>query len=105
MNDKTFNELIERVEEKVNDYVKEILDAYDLELHQIYYLIHAYWYGSEDAKDGTVDLSLSYEEWATTWICEVNLGEFEKQMFEVLEHYYDLMFVEAIRLNERYEVK
>lgn len=89
----------------MTDYVKEILSAYDLELHQIYYLIHAYWYGTEDAKDGTVDLSLSYEEWATTWICEVRLGEFEKQMFEVLEHYYDLMFVEAIRLNERYEIK
>lgn len=74
----------------MKDYVKEILDTYDNELHKLYHMIHAYWYGTDEAKDGTIDLSLPYEEWAKEFIFDFGmLGDFEEKLKEVFKRYCD----------------
>lgn len=46
---------------------EDVIEEKDIDkvLHQIYYLMNCYWYGSKDAEDGTIDLSISYEDWAS----------------------------------------
>lgn len=59
--------LLESTEHVARD---DLLGKHDVELHQLYHLMHAYWYGSDDVKNGIVVLNPSYEEWAIAFIEE-----------------------------------
>lgn len=59
--------LLESTENFKFDYV---LCKHDVQLHQLYHLMHAYWYGTDDVKNRVVELNPSYEEWAIAFIEE-----------------------------------
>lgn len=60
-----FNEIndTDEIELLYEDTIEE--KDVDKVLHQIYYLMKAYWYGSYDVKIGNIDINISYEEWET----------------------------------------
>lgn len=60
-----FNEINDT--DEIELIYEDVIEEKDMDrvLHQIYYLMNAYWYDSVDAKDGTIDLTISYEDWAS----------------------------------------
>lgn len=70
---------VDDVEEiEIND-IEQYLKDNDIILHKIYYLMNAYWYGSEDVKDGVIDLSMSFEQWSKEMFIDYKTTESLKE--------------------------
>lgn len=69
--------------------LQDFLKENDVILHQIYHLMQAYWYGTEDAENGSVELTQSYDEWATDWYYEITqYNDFKPSILtDTLEEY------------------
>lgn len=86
--------------------LEDFLRNYDKELHKIYYMMQAYWYGSNDAKDRTVTLDQSYEAWAADWyydLCGLGRAGMEKEIRDTIMNYQRNIKEEIMQLYQRDE--
>lgn len=77
--------------------IKEIIKMLDEEFRLLYKLINEYYKDTEDAKDGTVDLEMSFEEWSIIYIKELihdlwyfpSEGWFKKEIRSSIKEYIE----------------
>lgn len=79
--------------------VKSLLEMFEEEFKLLRKLMIEYWGNTEDAKDGTIDLEMSYEDWALEYIYDLMLSfgndvkEIKKELRKVIVEYIERLNV------------